>query len=692
MLVDQIFDDGHQVAIACHHNLDEFECDDSIARITEMGINLYPTLIPDGLPEPTYPYNYDQLVGVINDRLAIPSPCTIGVSGSLVNGDLTVNVTVTKDAGAQMPNARVQVVVTEIDIPYNDPNYNNEMNFVNRDMILDHTGTVLTFTGNTAEVSVSGMLDPTWTQENLIIVVWVEDGSTLEVYQATREYIEIFLADPNAPAIPTDFVTTPDPTGTLSCDLSWTNPSLDCSGNPLTELLEMRLYRDGDLIYTDSNPSIGGAGSYTDVPSDPGLYNYMILGYNSFGEGPGAVATTWIGEDVPNVVEDLVLEDVGSQAYITWTNPTTSLNGGAFNNPIEGYTIERNDGEVFNLIGLATEFTDAVPAADYYQYTFTPYNAIGDGGSATTNLVWIGEGFSGIVICDLDPTPTGDVLQSAIQNYYAGSVVVTNDINTYPLTTDVDAVFVLLGIYSNNFVLTETEATLLSAYLENGGKLYMEGGDTWYYDSQTSVHPYFNITGLSDGSSDLSTVDGHDFLDLMSWTYSGENSYIDHLAPIGTAVSIFSNPSPVYDCGVAYDSGTYKTVGTSFEITGLGGTNSLDDAIEGIIDFFDVTVGAESDLIPVTAASLNKNYPNPFNPTTKINYSVFGEAVHTELVIYNIKGQKVKQLVNDDLSTGRYSVVWNGKDDKGNSVSSGVYFYKMKSGQYTSIKKMMLMK
>ena len=484
-----------------------------------MGINLYPTLIPDGLPEPTYPYNYDQLVGVINDRLAIPSPCTIGVSGSLVNGDLTVNVTVTKDAGAQMPNARVQVVVTEIDIPYNDPNYNNEMNFVNRDMILDHTGTVLTFTGNTAEVSVCGMLDPTWTQENLIIVVWVEDGSTLEVYQATREYIEIFLADPNAPAIPTDFVTTPDPTGTLSCDLSWTNPSLDFSGNPLTELLEMRLYRDGDLIYTDSNPSIGGASSYTDVPSDPGLYNYMILGYNSFGEGPGAVATTWIGEDVPNVVENLLLVEQGGNGYITWTNPTTGLNGGAFNNPILGYHIERSDGVMFEVTGIQTDYLDTtIPAPDYYYYTATPYNLIGDGGSETSNTEWLGESFSGIVILDLDPTSTGAALQTAIQNNYAGQVVLTSDWNAYPLTSDVEALFILLGIFASNYTLLEAEVLPATNYLDGGGCVYMEGGDTWAYDTQTSLHGYFNLNGTLDGSSDLSTVTGADFLSGMTWS------------------------------------------------------------------------------------------------------------------------------------------------------------------------------
>ncbi|MCF7794280.1 MAG: T9SS type A sorting domain-containing protein [Candidatus Cloacimonetes bacterium] len=194
-----------------------------------------------------------------------------------------------------------------------------------------------------------------------------------------------------------------------------------------------------------------------------------------------------------------------------------------------------------------------------------------------------------VIIWDLDPTPSGSALQSSIENFYsAGDVVLTDDINQYPLSSTTDALFVLLGIYSNNYTLSDAEASLMATYLDNGGNVYMEGGDTWYYDTQTSVHPYFNIDPLSDGGSDLSNVDGHDFLAGMSWTYSGENNWIDQLAPIAPAVTLFSNPTVGYDCGIAYDAGTYKTVGTSFEITGLGGTNTLDDAVSGIIDFFDI--------------------------------------------------------------------------------------------------------
>ena len=85
------------------------------------------------------------------------------------------------------------------------------------------------------------------------------------------------------------------------------------------------------------------------------------------------------------------------------------------------------------------------------------------------------------------------------------------------------------------------------------------------------------------------------------------------------------------------------------------------------------------------------NYPNPFNPTTTINYSL-KENSKVSLKIYNIKGQKVKQLFNDQLSAGEHSVIWNGTDNNGKSVSSGIYFYKLRTANFEKTKKMILMK
>ncbi len=85
------------------------------------------------------------------------------------------------------------------------------------------------------------------------------------------------------------------------------------------------------------------------------------------------------------------------------------------------------------------------------------------------------------------------------------------------------------------------------------------------------------------------------------------------------------------------------------------------------------------------------NYPNPFNPTTAIKFSL-AKADDVEIEIYNIKGQKVKSLLNEKRDAGQNSVVWNGTDDTNKSVGSGVYFYKIKASTFSKINKMIMLK
>jgi hypothetical protein len=89
--------------------------------------------------------------------------------------------------------------------------------------------------------------------------------------------------------------------------------------------------------------------------------------------------------------------------------------------------------------------------------------------------------------------------------------------------------------------------------------------------------------------------------------------------------------------------------------------------------------------------TLSQNYPNPFNPETNISFSL-PEAAYVKLAIYNVLGQKVKTLVDEKQQAGYHSVKWDGTDDFGNLVGSGVYFYKLNAGKYSDSKKMTLLK
>ncbi len=108
------------------------------------------------------------------------------------------------------------------------------------------------------------------------------------------------------------------------------------------------------------------------------------------------------------------------------------------------------------------------------------------------------------------------------------------------------------------------------------------------------------------------------------------------------------------------------------------------------VNFSMIVSANEDDLTPVTVTALNGNYPNPFNPETAISYAI-KDAGDVHLEIYNLKGQRVRSLVNGKQNTGHYRIVFNGKDDKGMPLSSGIYLYRLTTGSYTSTRKMMLM-
>jgi hypothetical protein len=84
-------------------------------------------------------------------------------------------------------------------------------------------------------------------------------------------------------------------------------------------------------------------------------------------------------------------------------------------------------------------------------------------------------------------------------------------------------------------------------------------------------------------------------------------------------------------------------------------------------------------------------YPNPFNPETIIRFTL-PEAVHINVEIFNIRGQRVSSLINDVLSEGHHSIIWNGTDESNRSVSSGIYFYRISTSNNQATGRIVLMK
>ncbi len=110
----------------------------------------------------------------------------------------------------------------------------------------------------------------------------------------------------------------------------------------------------------------------------------------------------------------------------------------------------------------------------------------------------------------------------------------------------------------------------------------------------------------------------------------------------------------------------------------------------GCYEFPGYTPNIDDDVEPVTDLNAT-NYPNPFNPKTTIQFNN-PQAGEVTVDIYNLKGQLVKNLVNRDMEQGVHKIVWNGTNNANNISASGVYFYKIKSGNATATKKIILMK
>jgi hypothetical protein len=89
--------------------------------------------------------------------------------------------------------------------------------------------------------------------------------------------------------------------------------------------------------------------------------------------------------------------------------------------------------------------------------------------------------------------------------------------------------------------------------------------------------------------------------------------------------------------------------------------------------------------------SLDQNKPNPFNPKTRISFSL-KRSGRTVIVVYNILGEKVRTLIDRQMMAGVHSVEWDSKDDRGQKVSSGIYLYKMNAEEYHETRKMILLK
>lgn len=274
-------------------------------------------------------------------------------------------------------------------------------------------------------------------------------------------------------------------------------------------------------------------------------------------------------------------------------------------------------------------------------------------------------------------------------------------------TTDLGmyrAILVCVGIYPNNYVIgaASQEAAALVNYVNSGGRLYLEGGDVWYYDPLYGGYNFCSLFGISataDGSADMGPIQGQTgtFTNQMYFNYAGENNYMDWISPGGSgAFLIFRDVDNAYDCGVARDAGTYRTVGTSFELgnlvdgSGVSTRRALLDSILHFFGIFQVPVAEEVARNDMQKAMLQVS-PIPFRSNLVIKARIPTDKSQVSLMIYDATGSLIKQW-DKEIIRASDKIIWSGDDDLGRHIPAGIYFVHLTVGQESHIEKVIKLK
>jgi hypothetical protein len=300
--------------------------------------------------------------------------------------------------------------------------------------------------------------------------------------------------------------------------------------------------------------------------------------------------------------------------------------------------------------------------------------------------------FSALIL-DLDPlNHSGPAMMEAFDDLdliasYATSF--PDDLSIYK------SVFVSLGIIFTGHELTTIESAKLVQYLNSGGKLYLEGRRTWHDDQPQPIHTKFNIEVVVDTWFEYDTITGKTgtFTEGMTFDFAGSSPYNDHyLVPEGSAFTIFSSPEPTYGCAVAYDEGSYKTIGCNWEfgdLTDGDNPSTKKQLMLEYLEFFgDIATGIQeegnADNNPIS-----KIYPNPFTGQTTISFNMDAStAVNVE--IFSMDGRKVATLLNNEVAAGTHQLNWDGTDMNGQKLNSGIYLCTLRTNSVIATKKVII--
>ncbi|RMH78543.1 MAG: hypothetical protein D6681_19995, partial [Calditrichaeota bacterium] len=316
-----------------------------------------------------------------------------------------------------------------------------------------------------------------------VLISDINDGLYIVFFEGARE------GEPLDPNPPTNVVAYSDYTTPTSILLTWDDPTSLFNGDTLTPgEFVIDVWRDGSLV--TSVP--GGTETYTDGGlTDGQVYTYTLFSRVLATDSTSRdVSVAWYagGSPVPAAPANLQCDTGPTYAILTWEDPTTQDDGTPLDD-LDSIRVYRNGAHIASVAPGTQTYTDTPPQGFTYTYEVraldneTPPNESASSntvecfvGDVPPFLVWVGPDASGA------SAESGDSIFAALVANGQGAFL-TNDL--FEFGNDLSpyqAIFVVLGIYSNNHVLMDPEGSALQTYLQNGGRIYLEGGDCFNYD------------------------------------------------------------------------------------------------------------------------------------------------------------------------------------------------------------------
>ena len=494
--------------------------------------------------------------------------------------------------------------------------------------------------------------------------------------------------------------------------LSWQQPA---SGGTVTGYYVYRgtsvnpSSNEANLVYTATNATTTSWTHTSDLNYNT-TYHWQVVAFNATGNG--TASDSWSFTTLMDVPGQVTLSSPANGATdrpirpaLTWQQPTS---GGS----VVGYYVYRGTSTnpasneanlVYTAPGASTlswVHTSDLEHNTTYHWQVVAFNATGNGTAsaswsfttliAVPGQVTLSSPTNGATGQPLRPTLTWQqpTTGGAVTGYYVYSGTSSNQSNLIYIAPNATT---LSWTHTADLSYNTTYHWHVVAYNSTGNGV---ASDSWSFTTLIAPPGQVSLVSpINDATNQpvrpsltwQQPTTGGDVTGYYVYSGSSANPY-NSLNPENNRVTTITgatNTSWTYESDLASQSQYHWQV-VAYNSTGLSPASES-------WTFIIQTVSDTDNVSDIVATNLIGNYPNPFNPETTIKFDLKHDA-HVLIEIFSIRGQKVQTLVNNNLGAGNHQVIWNGSDNSGQQVGSGIYFYRMTTNEYSSIKRMVLMK